>query len=150
MNVASIRGQTYVKRLSRRCVMTKRLIMCMGDKMSYDCYLNDAVTGETLTTTTEHFIRGGTCCSGGCKDLWLNITFNYAPIVYNVMPCGIKGLNGKLAADTIPLLEQAIEKLGDDVVDDYWTATEGNVKRALYGLLALAKMRPDGVWYISY
>ena len=29
---------------------------------------------------------------------------------------------------------------------DYWHATEGNAKRALYGLLAFAKMRPDGVW----
>ena len=118
--------------------------------MSYDCYLKDAVTGETLQSDTEHFIRGGTCCIGGCKDLWLNVTFNYAPIIAKVMPCGIKGFDGKTAVDTIPLLEQAIAKLGDDVVDDYWTATEGNVKRALNGLLALAKMRPDGVWYISY
>lgn len=45
------------------------------------------------------------------------------------------------------MLEKAISALGDDVDDsDYWHATEGNAKRALYGLLALAKMRPDGVW----
>ena len=44
-------------------------------------------------------------------------------------------------------LEKAIAALGDDVDDsDYWNATEGNAKRALYGLLAFAKMRPDGVW----
>ena len=36
--------------------------------------------------------------------------------------------------------------LGDDVDDDYWKPTEGNAKRALYGLLAMAQMRPDGVW----
>lgn len=43
--------------------------------------------------------------------------------------------------------KKAIAALGDDVDDsDYWHATEGNAKRALYGLLAFAKMRPDGVW----
>nr|DAE13757.1 MAG TPA: hypothetical protein [Siphoviridae sp. ctQqU1] len=42
---------------------------------------------------------------------------------------------------------KAISALGDDVDDsDYWRATEGNAKRALCGLLAFAKMRPDGVW----
>ena len=25
-------------------------------------------------------------------------------------------------------------------------ATEGNVKRAIYQLIALAKIRPDGIW----
>ena len=48
--------------------------------------------------------------------------------------------------DSIPLLTKAISKLGDDVSDDYWEATEGNAKRALTQLLTLAKMRPDGVW----
>ena len=122
----------------------------MGGKMSYDCYLKDPVTGETLRAKTEHFIRGGIYCLSGCNDLWLNVTFNYAPVIAKVMPCGIKGLDGKTAVDTIPLLEQAVAKLGDKTNDDYWKATEGNVKRALNGLLAFAKMRPDGVWYISY
>lgn len=53
----------------------------------------------------------------------------------------------KTGAESIPMLEKAISALGDDVDDnDYWNATEGNAKRALYGLLAFAKMRPDGVW----
>ena len=29
---------------------------------------------------------------------------------------------------------------------DYWKATEGNAKRALYGLLTFARLRPDGIW----
>ena len=42
---------------------------------------------------------------------------------------------------------KAIAALGDDADDsDYWNATEGNAKRALYGLLAFAKIRPDGMW----
>ena len=57
---------------------------------------------------------------------------------------GIRSIYGKTGAESIPMLEKAISALGDD--GDYWNATEGNAKRALYGLLAFAKMRPDGVW----
>jgi hypothetical protein len=49
-------------------------------------------------------------------------------------------------AESIPVLKAAMDKLGDDVDPDYWTPTEGNAKRALAGLLALAQLRPDGVW----
>lgn len=60
---------------------------------------------------------------------------------------GIRCIYGKTGAESIPMLEKAISALGDDVDDrDYWHGTEGNAKRALYGLLAFAKMRPDGVW----
>lgn len=38
-------------------------------------------------------------------------------------------------------------RLNDDDVDtDYWKPTEGNAKRALLQLLAMAKIRPDGIW----
>ena len=53
-----------------------------------------------------------------------------------------------MAADSIPVLEKGIAQLGNDVDDNYWEPTEGNAKKALYGLLALAKLRPDGVWEI--
>lgn len=46
----------------------------------------------------------------------------------------------------IQILENAINQLGDDVDPDYWEPTEGNAKRALLKLLAMAKMRPDGIW----
>jgi hypothetical protein len=36
--------------------------------------------------------------------------------------------------------------LGDETDPDYWKPAEGNVKRALMQLRALAVMRPDGVW----
>jgi len=49
-------------------------------------------------------------------------------------------------AESIPILRAAADKLGDDVHDDYWQPTEGNAKRALFGLIALAQLRPDGVW----
>lgn len=53
---------------------------------------------------------------------------------------------GMTGAESIPVLEAAAAKLSDEVSDDYWEATEGNAKRALLQLLAMARMRPDGVW----
>jgi hypothetical protein len=117
--------------------------------MSYDICLKDVVTGETLKADSVHQIAGGTYALGGTQYLELNITYNYAGIINRVLPGGIRGLHGKLAVDTIPELTSAISQLSNDVDDNYWTATEGNVKRALNGLLALAKIRPDGAWYVS-
>ena len=82
--------------------------------------------------------------------MWLNVTYNYGAIIRRVMPPnGIRGLDGMMAVDSIPVLEKGIAQLGNDVDDNYWESTEGNAKKALYGLLALAKLRPDGVWEIS-
>ena len=117
--------------------------------MSYDCRLVDPVTKETLQTASKHEITGGNYCVGGTTDMWLNVTYNYAKHFYRVMPNGIRGLEGMMAADSIPILEKGIAQLGNDVDDNYWEPTEGNAKKALYGLLALAKLRPDGVWEIS-
>ena len=49
-------------------------------------------------------------------------------------------------AESIPVLEAAASRLADDATGNYWDATEGNAKRALLQLVALAKLRPDGVW----
>ena len=49
-------------------------------------------------------------------------------------------------AESIPVLERAISALGDDVASDYWIPTEGNAKRPLTQLLAMAQLRLDGVW----
>lgn len=52
----------------------------------------------------------------------------------------------KNGAESISILQQAIAALGDDTTSNYWDATEGNAKRPLYQLLAMAQMRPDGIW----
>ena len=49
-------------------------------------------------------------------------------------------------AESIPILEAAAAKLGDEASGDYWEPTEGNAKRPLLQLAAMARMRPDGVW----
>ena len=115
--------------------------------MSYDLYLVDPVTKETIEIEDAHFMRGGTYCVGGSKELHLNITYNYAPFYYTYMgDKGIRSIYGMTGLDSIPLLQEAASQLGDDVVDDYWEPTEGNAKQALLQLIAMAKMRPDGIW----
>lgn len=115
--------------------------------MSYDIGLCDPITGEVLKLDSPHQIKGGTYALGGTTAASLNITYNYAPRFYMAFgDRGIRTLYYLTGGESIPLLEKAISLLGNDVDEDYWKATEGNAKRALYGLLALAKLRPDGVW----
>ena len=115
--------------------------------MSYDISLVDPVTKETLEVENPHQIRGGTYAVGGTTEAWLNITYNYARFYYDVFgEKGIRTIYGMTGAESIPVLKSAMEKLGDDVDPDYWTPTQGNAKRALAGLLALAQLRPDGIW----
>ena len=121
--------------------------------MSYDIELVDPVTRETLKTPDDsvHHIKGGTYQLGGTSDMWLNVTYNYAPQFCKGFQDeeGIHLLEEKSGADAIPMLTEAIARLGDDVSEDYWEATEGNAKRALHGILALCRMRPDGIIVIS-
>jgi hypothetical protein len=126
--------------------------------MSYDLGLHDPVTGNRLEADAPHQMRGGTYALGGTKDLWLNCTYNYGKHFYRVFPQtdeliggeakGIRWLYGKTGAEAIPVLEKAIADVGDDGDEstDYWDATTNNVKRALHSLLAMSRLRPDGVW----
>lgn len=120
--------------------------------MSYDITLTCPVTGEILELDEPHQMKGGTYAVGGTQQAKLNITYNYAEHFYRVFldvqfsELGIRSIYGLAGAESIPVLQMAIAKLNDDVDQDYWKPTEGNAKKALTQLLALAKMRPDGVW----
>ena len=115
--------------------------------MSYDIRLCDPVTHETLEVDSPHLMAGGTYALGGTTELWLNVTYNYGKHYYRAMgENGIRAIYGMTGAESIPTLEAAAAKLGDEVSGDYWEPTEGNAKRALLQLLAMARMRPDGVW----
>lgn len=134
--------------------------------MSYDIELVDAVTGKPLELDEAHHMRGGTYCVGGTREAHLNVTYNYSGHYGRVFPelteprpkapewlrkdgapvRGIRTIYGLSGAESLPVLDAAIAALGDDVADDYWASTEGNAKRALVQLRALAAMRPDGVW----
>ncbi len=115
--------------------------------MSYDISLRHPVAKEVLEMDFPHQIKGGNYAVGGTQEAWLNVTYNYAEHFYNVLgEKGIRTIYGMTGAESIPVLKAAMKKLGDDVDEDYWKSTEGNAKAALAGLLALAQMRPDGVW----
>jgi len=115
--------------------------------MSYDIELTDPVSKDVLRLEFNHRMHGGTYAMGGSNELQLNVTYNYSKHFYRVMgENGIRTLYGMSGADSLPILEQAIANLGDDVSEDYWEPTEGNAKRALVQLLTMARLRPDGVW----
>ena len=115
--------------------------------MSYDIGLIDPVTRETIELDAPHHMRGGTYAVGGTTQAHLNVTYNYVGIFRRVLgDKGIRTIYGMTGAESIPLLDGAVARLGDDVDQDYWAATEGNAKRALVQLAALARMRPDAVW----
>ena len=125
--------------------------------MSYDIYLNDPVTGQTIELDNAHQLTGGTYALGGTTEAWLNVTYNYGGHYRRVFPApegiseveqskGIRTIYGMTGAESIPILKAAADQLGDDVSDDYWESTEGNAKAALLKLIALAHLRPDGVW----
>ena len=115
--------------------------------MSYDLYLRDPVTKETLESEVPHHCRGGTYLVGGDARMKFNITYNYSKHYYRVFgEKGIRTIYGKSGAEAIPILKEAISKLGDDVDPNYWEPTEGNAKKALHVLVSFSQMRPDGVW----
>ena len=144
--------------------------------MSYDIYLRDRVTKETVNFDTPHQIAGGTYAVGGTTEAWLNVTYNYAQWYYKdgVFPdrgekgkdfhnglTGIRSIYGLSGAESIPVLEHAIktlESMTEDLTEKeiqeykdggaggYWTPTRANAIRPLYQLLAMAKMRPDAEW----
>jgi len=120
--------------------------------MSYSIVLSDPVTGEALHAKTPHTMRGGMYVQNGTTELYLTITYNYGKFYYEVYPEeGIRSIYGKSGADSISYLEQLIAGIKQrypelPVSTDYWTSCAGNALRPLYQLLAMAKMRPDGVW----
>ena len=132
--------------------------------MSYDISLKDPVTCETLELASEHMVGGGTYAVGGTRELWLNITYNYGRWYRREEAFGKEGIRtiyGLTGAESIPVLQRAIDaltaleedlpaeelkELEDQGVTGYWLPTRENAIRPLHQLLAFARLRPDGVW----
>ena len=98
--------------------------------------------GKDVLLPEKHEIAGGTYAVGGTKDAWLYVTYNYAGIFARVMgDGGVNQLDGGCVKDSVPVLEKAIAALGEAQPDaDYWKATDGNAKKALVGLKAIADL----------
>lgn len=137
--------------------------------MSYDIYLTDPVTHVPLELEEAHYMRGGTYVMGGTTEAWINITYNYADWYYRPgvfartkkASKGIRTIYSMTGAESITVLKKAIQKLESMTIDisdkkrreceehgatGYWMPTRANAIRPLYQLLALAQMRPDGIW----
>ena len=137
--------------------------------MSYDIALTDPVTKETIQFDSTHDMRGGTYALGGTTEAWLNITYNYADWYYKPgvfgpteeKSKGIRAIYGLSGAESIPVLQKAIaalQAMTEDISDEernqceeqgatgYWMPTRENAIKPLYQLLAMTKLRPDGVW----
>lgn len=138
--------------------------------MSYDITLKDPVTHEIIEFDEPHQMKGGMYAIGGTREAWLNITYNYANYYYDATEdddrffgklwydepknLGIRGIYGKTGAESIRMLHDMIcriEPMPDEECDDpectgYWKPTAKNAIRPLYQLIAMAQMRPDGIW----
>jgi len=120
--------------------------------MSYDLGLKDPATNAWIELDRRHHLEGGTCLLGGCPTATFNITYNCSWHFNRVLPrrCdsepGIRSIYGMTGAASIPVLEDAVSKLCDDVSENYRKKTEGNAKMALRKCITLAKMAPEGVW----
>ncbi len=137
--------------------------------MSYDISLVEPVSRETIQFDTPYQMKGGTYAIGGTAEAWLNITWNYARWYRKdgVFPnngedrSGIRSIYDMTGADSIPVLQHAISELEGTTenlsqkeieshkahgVEGYWLPTRENAIKPLYQILAMAKMRPDGVW----
>ena len=100
-------------------------------------------------------------------DLNFYITYNYAWYLYQTIDKkdGVRFIYGKKAKDVLPVLEAALPKLDrmirkeqktgkvlsqtwgkgndyDDNSTDYWAISAKNAKKAVEGLIALAKLAP--------
>ena len=109
--------------------------------MGYSIRIKRADGGDAVLPE-KHDITGGTYAVGGTRDAWLYITYNYAAIFARVMgDGGVNQLDGGCVKDSVPVLEKAIAALGEAQPDaDYWKATDGNAKKALVGLKAIADL----------
>ena len=114
--------------------------------MSYDIRLVNKA-GDTLHLDLPHFLQGGTYILEGTTECWLNITYNYSEHYYRAFGKeGIRTIYGMTGRKSIPVIEEAMELLGDECSLNYWESTEGNAKKALKDLLLLARARPSGIW----
>lgn len=130
--------------------------------MSYDINVVRSKNKSRVILKYNHGIHGGTYAVGGTNEAWLNITYNYAKWFYelwpepeekehkdDVTPCGqmfghrdggIRSLYGRPLDEVIHELDRALSLLHGEPDSDYWAATEGNARDALFKLKLICEM----------
>lgn len=142
-----------------------------GLVMSYDIYLTDPVSRDTIELPIKHIMTGGTFAADydeksgkfyvkAIAEAWLNITYNYSRYYREALEehlqnerenKGIRILYGKTGAESLLWIGYLINGIKEkypklETNDDYWEPTPGNAIRPLYQLKAMAELRPDGIW----
>src|SRR3990172_3406350 len=86
---------------------------------------------------------GSNICIGGDDEATCTVTYNYSPLFRFGM------LAEKTGKESIPILEEVVEKYGTTPDDNYWDCTEGNVGHMASILLGWARLHPDAVWDVD-
>lgn len=116
--------------------------------MSYWVSLHEPDPGEEdgrggVVAVAHHEGEGGAYRVGGSNEADLSVTYNYCRLF------DFAALDGRTGADTLPILRDAIGRLGTDTDGTYWAPTEGNAGHAASILCRWAEWRPDGIWRVS-
>ena len=187
--------------------------------MSYYIGLKNPSANETASFRQKifAFVQKLAYAISGTTELWLNIPYGYAPYYYETTKnderfaynelisddrhaivqteYGIRGIDGKTSAESIPMLKDLINRIeqkyktpegwltgqrerrkyfdknnneidcitaietnqtNTEVIEtytvsegdtsNYWEKTAANAIKPLYQLIAMAQLRPDGVW----
>ena len=105
------------------------------------------VKDERKVQVSSH-VEGGVINVDGEDEATMSVTYNYAPLFANALGCGMRDMNGVSGADSMPILEAGVTKLGTERSDNYWDATYGNAGQVLAVMLDWAKAHPDAVWQV--
>ena len=115
--------------------------------MSWDCTVVYKDTREDVKLDKPIDIRGGTYSMFATNELWLNVTYNYSRFYRKKLPESLRTLDGMDVKESIPILQDLADSLGDDKTSNYWEPTEGNAKSAILKLLKLAELAPENTMW---
>jgi hypothetical protein len=92
----------------------------------------------------------GSTFAPGDRSATFAITYNYTEHFRRVLgDRGLSRLHGLTAAESVPLLTQAVAALQGRPGTDYWEGSEANARWALVECLSMAVLCPTGVWEVS-
>lgn len=114
--------------------------------MSYNVSLCDNNDNVVSVPTHNSGVFG---TFGGSTEARIDIPYNYSTIFKSVFDGGINILYGVVASESIPLLEKAIEELGNEE-DSIWKIAPGNAGHFLSIMLGWARLHPTATWRISW